>query len=313
MKRNTIEVISDEELNNLLLKKEHPVVYCGYEPSGPVHLGHLVTINKLIDFKNAGFHVKVLLADWHAWLNHKGTLEEIDAQTKKWIKSFKSVGLDAEFVIGTSFEKNISYLEDVFRISDSVTINRALRSMQKIARDEEHATVSQMLYPLMQIEDIKALKVDVAVGGLEQRKIHMLAREILPELDYKKPICVHTPLISSLLHNGKMSSSEKNSMISVLDSDEEIKIKIRKSYCLEGIAEENPILEILKLIIFPRLNEFSITRKEEYGGNKTYKSYSDVEDDFVNKRLHPMDLKAAVSEELIKIISKIRDKYNENE
>ena len=60
-----------------LLSKDKKRVYAGYEPSGEIHLGHLVTVNKLIDLKEAGFEVVVLLADLHAFLNRKGTMEQV--------------------------------------------------------------------------------------------------------------------------------------------------------------------------------------------------------------------------------------------
>ena len=74
--RNTVEIITDDELHRLL-QKTHKKVYAGYEPSGEIHLGHLVTINKLIDLQEAGFDVVVLLADLHAFLNRKGTMEQV--------------------------------------------------------------------------------------------------------------------------------------------------------------------------------------------------------------------------------------------
>ena len=51
VKRNTEEIISLEALKELLKKKKQPRVYCGYEPSGAMHLGHFVTITKLMDLE----------------------------------------------------------------------------------------------------------------------------------------------------------------------------------------------------------------------------------------------------------------------
>jgi len=44
IKRNTEEIVTLEELEDLLKRKKHPVVYCGYEPNGPMHLGHLLLL-----------------------------------------------------------------------------------------------------------------------------------------------------------------------------------------------------------------------------------------------------------------------------
>ncbi len=233
IKRNTIEIIGEDELKKILNSKRKPVVYCGYETSGEIHLGHLVSMTKLLDLQKAGFKVKVLFADWHTYLNQKGDWKFIEGQLKKWEKGFRASGLDkVEFVKGSKMQRNLDYIDDVFTLATKNTLNRGLRSMQTVARDIENAKISQVIYPLMQIVDFKYLKVDCALGGIEQRKIHMLALESLPEIGYKKPILIHHELIPSLQGSkkGKMSSSDKSSLISINDSDKEIQNKILKEH-----------------------------------------------------------------------------------
>ena len=113
--------------------------------------------------------------------------------------------------------------------------------MQTIARDIDNAKISQVIYPLMQVADFKYLKINGALGGIEQRKIHMLALESLKDINYGPCFMVHHELIPSLKgpKQGKMSSSEKSSMISIIDSDKDIKSKINKAYCNEGETKEN--------------------------------------------------------------------------
>lgn len=309
IKRNTVEIITEEELKNLLKKKKKPVVYCGYEPNGPMHLGHFVTITKLMDFKKAGFKVKILLADVHAFLNRKGSEKDIKKEVENWRKTIKAIGLDAEVVLGSDFQFNKDYILDVMRISQASTVNRGMRSMQEIARDIENATISQLLYPLMQVADIKYLDVDVAEGGLEQRKVHMIGKDMQNVL--KHPfVAVHTPLITSLKGPGqKMSKSLPGSGISVTDSYDVIKKTIKDAYCPEKVADENPILQISKLIIFPRIDKFKITRPEKFGGNLEVSSYEELEGLYKQGKIHPLDLKNTVAEYLEKIIKPIRDKW----
>lgn len=318
IKRNTVEIINEDILIEILNSKKKPVIYCGYEPSGEIHLGHLVSMTKLLDLHNAGFKVKVLFADWHAYLNQKGDWKFINDQLKKWEKGFKAFGLkEVEYVKGTDVQRNIDYIDDVFLLATKNTLNRGLRSMQTVARDIEHAKISQVIYPLMQIVDFKHLKVDSALGGIEQRKIHMLALESLNEIGYKTqnkkevPFLIHHELIPSLKGpgQGKMSSSVKESMISISDSNEEIKSKITKSHCPEGIIEENPILSIVKLVIFPHYGGFKIERLEKYGGNVEYKDYKKLEKDYEEKKLHPSDLKNSCSAYLCEIIDKIKKDF----
>jgi len=309
IKRNTEEIISVEELRKLLQEKKNPVVYCGYEPSGPMHLGHFATITKLMDFEKAGFKIKVLLADIHAFLNRKGTESEIKKEVENWKKTIKAIGLNAEIVLGSSFQFKPEYQIDVMRLAQASTINRGLRSMQEIARDVENATISQLLYPLMQVVDIKYLNCDVAEGGLEQRKVHMIGKDLMNILNHPF-VAVHTPLITSLKGPGqKMSKSIPGSGISVIDSNEEIRKTIKNAYCPEKIVDENPILQIARLIIFPRIESFKIKRAEKFGGDLEFGSYEGLEDDYKEGNIHPLDLKNSVSEYLEKIISPIRKNW----
>ena len=311
VKRNSVEVIQESELEELLKQKNKPITYCGYEPSGEVHVGHMVTVTKLMDMEKAGFKVKILFADWHAWLNRKGSFEEIREITELWEKVFKKLGLrQPEFVLGTDFQRSYEYINDLMKLSIKTTVNRALRTMQEIARDVDHATASQMLYPLMQVNDIKHLKVDAAQAGIEQRKIHMLAREELENIGYKKPVLVHTPLVESLLGPGKkMSSSFPDSLISARDSEEDIARKFKKAHCEEGVVEGNPVLQIAQLVVMPRIEQLEIERPEKYGGSIAFENYPDLEKAFKEKKLHPQDLKNAVGKQLGEILAPVRELF----
>ena len=112
---------------------------------------------------------------------------------------------------------------------------------------------------------------------------------------------------------GKMSKSDPNSGIFIHNADDEIKNKIKKSWCEEGNIENNPLLEISKHVIFHEYNEFNVERSEKFGGNVSYNNYEELETSFRDKKIHPTDLKQAVGEYLIKIISPIRDKLNLSE
>ena len=312
IKRNAVEVNTEDELRKKLETNPNPITYCGYEPSGPLHLGHFVTVTKLIDLEQAGCKVKILLADLHAKLNLKGDDEFIDGQVHIWKKTMKLLGLKhPEFVVGSSYQLEAEYWKDIMRLAMKTTLNRGLRSMQEVARDIENAQISQIMYPLMQTNDIKYLGVEIAQAGLEQRKIHMLAREQLPEIGWPAPICVHTPLITSLLGPGKkMSSSVPGSNISVVDTEDVIKDSIKKAHCPEGVVEDNPVLQIAQNVIFPRLpNGLTIERKPKFGGPITFANYSELAETFIQKKIHPLDVKLAIASELNKIVHPIREEF----
>src|SRR3989338_703862 len=293
--RNVADILGEERLRDLLLRKKRQITYCGYEVSGGIHLGHLVTITKLQDLAKAGFKVKVLFADWHTWLNQKGDWAFIRQEVKHWRQGFQAAGLeDAEFILGSTFQRKPEYIDDVMTLIVKTTIHRALRSMQQVARDIEHAKVSQVFYPFMQIVDIKHLGIDLVHSGIEQRKIHALGIELLPGIGYSAPIFVHTPLISSLKGEGKMSSSDPSSMISIQDSEEAVTDKIKGAFCLPG-KPQGALFEILRLVIFPHHPILSIKRAPQHGGDLEVSSFPELGRLFLAKKIHPLDLKGAAA------------------
>ena len=116
IEEGTLEVIDTEELKEVL-EKEQPIAYTGYEPSGKIHLGHAVTVQKLKQLQKLGFKIKILLADYHAFLNGKGTIEEI-AETAEYNKLH---GLDGDAKMSSSKGNYIA-------VDDSVeTINKKIK------------------------------------------------------------------------------------------------------------------------------------------------------------------------------------------
>lgn len=302
--RNTVEIVTEDDLRSLL-NKPTKKVYAGYEPSGEIHLGHLVTVNKLVDLQAAGFEVVVLLADVHAFLNRKGTMEKVKELADYNRRCFEGLGLkNVEFVLGSDLQLNRDYELLVLQLSQQITLNRATRSMDEVGRQMDHPTVSQMIYPIMQMADIAMLGADAAVGGIDQRKIHMLAREHLVNFGYPAPVCIHTPILNGI--DGKKMSSSQGNFISVADTEEEIKKKCQKAFCPPEIPE-NPVLQIFKYHIFPRLPEITIKRPEKFGGDRAFSNYVDLETAYGKSEVHPMDLKKSCGESLIEILAPVRD------
>ncbi|MGM0771570.1 MAG: tyrosine--tRNA ligase [Halobacteriota archaeon] len=308
IKRNVQEIVTEEELTKLLESKEHPSAYTGYEPSGKIHMGHVLTVNKLMDLQKAGFEITVLLADVHAYMNQKGTMEEVRKIADYNKECFLALGLDRDktnFVYGSDFQLSPEYMLNVLKLTQSTSLNRAKRSMDEVGRKMEDPKVSQMVYPIMQAIDIALLGVDVAVGGIDQRKIHMLAREGLPGLGFKAPLCIHTPILIGL-DGTKMSSSSEN-YISVDDDAASIKKKLKKAFCTAGVVEDNPVMALFRYHIMPRYDEIVFERPEKFGGDLVCKSYEELEAVFSDETLHPMDLKNGAAKYINEILDPVRE------
>jgi tyrosyl-tRNA synthetase len=223
------------------------------------------------------------------------------------------------------------YWENFVRFSKQMTLARTMRSLTIMGRSEgeKNLDLSQLLYPPMQSVDIKALDLDIVHAGMDQRKIHMLVREIFPKLGWKVPVVVHHHLLPGLSEpvrmglddnaaedakiSSKMSKSKPASGILVHDDEKAIRDKISKAFCPVGVAEGNPILELVRYVVFHQFGDFVIERPAKYGGSTTYSSYKEVENDFVAKKIHPMDLKNATATYINKIIEPIQRHFKGRE
>lgn len=306
IKEGTLEVIDTDELKEIL-KKDEPIAYTGYEPSGKIHLGHAVTVEKLKTLQKLGFKIKILLADYHAFLNGKGTVEEIAKTAEYNMKCFKALGLDdtTEFILGSSFQLKEEYTAKVYKLATLTTLKRAKRSMDQVSRHDDNPKVASVIYPIMQTVDMAALEVDLALGGMEQRKIQMLARENLEKVGETVPVCIHTPLLHGLDGDSKMSSSKGN-FIAVDDSVEEITKKIKKSYCPQGEIKDNPMIEIAETFVYPKVEKLLIKRPEKFGGDLKL-TKEELLESFSNGSLHPMDLKNGIKDYLVEYLKPVRE------
>ena len=329
----TAEVVTEEELLDLFKKNSSPKCYIGLEVSGFLHLGSLIiTGYKINDLIKAGVHCTVFLADWHTLINDKlgGDWDKISKVSKFYEDIFKEFCPGVHIKTGSqlySEEKNKEYWKDLVLFTKHMSLARTMRTLTIMGRTEkeEKVDLAKLLYPPMQAVDIHYLDLDIVHAGMDQRKIHMLVREIFPKMgkEWKVPVAVHHKLLPGLTKPtessseakvlGKMSKSDPNSTIFIHDTDDEIKSKINKAWCEEGNIENNPLLEISKQILFHEYNEMTAERPEKFGGNVSYSEYSQLESDFANKKLHPTDLKQAVSNLLIPLVSKIREKVVLNE
>ena len=322
IKRNTQEIITEEELRNLLKNKKKPSVYLGWSITGRPHIGYFVPVIKLADFLKAGFKVKLLLADLHGALDNTpwDVLEKRFEHYKNTIPlMFKSIGADIknfEIIKGSDFQLKKDYFTDLLKLATYTTINDAKRAGSEVVKFGDNPKLSGLMYPLMQALDEEYLEVDVQYGGIDQRKILMFARENLGRLGYKSRVEVMTPLIPGLVGK-KMSASDHKSKIDLLDDEETVQSKIKGAHCEAGIPEDNGLLAFLRYVIMvvkeDRKESFVVERLEKFGGNLSFNNYLEVENAFVGKKLHPLDLKNAVTREINLLLEPLRNQKDKLE
>ncbi|MBC7112837.1 MAG: tyrosine--tRNA ligase [Candidatus Methanomethyliales bacterium] len=332
--KDTQEVITRKDLQELFESNSSPKGYIGVEPSGLFHLGWVIWVNKLKDLMDVGVKMTLLEATWHAWINDKfgGDIAKINACASYIEHSLRALGVDVgrlNFLKADEMVDNKVYWEGVLKIAKALSLSRIKRAVTIMGRKEDESVVdfSKLIYPCMQVEDIFFLDLDICLGGMDQRRAHVLAREVAEVYSYKKPVAIHTPLLPGLQGKGrmegtlteeeamieqKMSKSKPETCIFIHDSPEEIKSKINKAYCPPMVVEGNPILEIATRIILNRNDKFVIKRDARYGGDLIVESAQALVTMYSQGKIHPLDLKNAVSEELSTLLAPVRDYFSKN-
>lgn len=311
--RNLQEIIGDNELKELLKNKKEISVYWGTMPTGSISIAYFFPMLKIADFLKAGLKVKILLADLHAVLDSvPWSLVEkrYNYYKHSLILILKTIGVDTkklEFVKGSDYQLGDKYVYDLLKLSTLSSTNDATRAASEAVKSakEGNVKVSGLIYPLMQALDEEYLQVDIQFAGLDQRKILVYAREFLPKIGYKQRVELMNPMIRGLVGK-QMSSSIEATKIDLLDEEEKVRNKIKKAECVEGNSD-NGIMAILQYLIFNLKSEFLVERDAKHGGDLIYHSYSEVERDFKQRKLHPLDLKNTVAKEINLLLENFRN------
>jgi tyrosyl-tRNA synthetase len=327
--RNLQEVLGGDEIKKVLGERDLKL-YWGTAPTGRPHVGYFVPMTKIADFLHAGCSVTVLLADIHAFLdNLKAPLEQVQFRTAYYERVIKalliSIGVNISklrFVVGSSYQLTPAYTMDTFKFCVHCTEHDAKKAGAEVVKQVSNPLLSGLLYPGLQALDEEHLGVDAQFGGVDQRKIFTLAEKYLPAMGYKKRAHLMNPMVPGL-QGAKMSSSDLDSKIDLLDDPKSVDKKMKSAFCEEGNIEDNGVLSFAKFVLFPvkqlkaemtgSVVELVAERPEKWGGNQVFTTFQQMEDAFKNKELHPGDLKKCVLRELNALLDPIRKDFDNDE
>jgi len=319
--RNLQETVGEDRLD-AILKQRDVRVYWGTATTGKPHIAYFVPMVKLADFLRAGAEVTVLFADLHGYLDNMKAPWELlqlraqyyEAVIKAMLRSL-SVPLDKlKFVKGTDFQLSREYTLDVYKLSSLVTDHDARKAGAEVVKQVAHPLLSGLLYPVLQALDEEYLEVDAQFGGVDQRKIFMFAEKYLPMLGYKKRIHFMNPMIPGLTGD-KMSSSEEDSKIDLVDPPNVVKKKINKAFCEPGNVTNNGLLSFTQYVIFPYLNKtpFEVKRKPEHGGDISFANIDELTEAFRTQTVYPLDLKTAVTIYINQLLAPVLKEFQSKE
>ena len=347
--RELEEVLTQEDLQALLAQAKPLKHYIGFEISGEIHLGTgIAAMQKVKDLADAGVQCTIFLADWHTWINDKlgGDRDAIKRIAAGYFKEglsecYRVLGGnpdDLTVVLGSDlYRSNDAYWETVVGIAKHTTLNRAKRSISILGRESnEEIDMAKMIYPIMQVADIFALDVQIAHAGMDQRKAHVIARDVAKKINKEKPIALHHHLLlglgkppiwplsadadkQELWASLKMSKSKPESAVFITDEPEAIGEKVMQAFCPpkdqsagEAGTDFNPIIDWAEHLVLPRQKEgIAIKREASHGGDLTIANADELKRIYQAGDLHPQDLKQFVADYLIAFLAPIRDHFSQ--
>lgn len=306
--------------------------YVGFEPSGKAHIGWKVLSLQLKRMLEADANVLIFLADWHAWVNDKfgGNMEDIQETAVYMEETFRAL-LDypeegdgpgqLRFYWASQLMDSGDYWARVLRCSKGATLPMVRKTFTIMGRDEASSDhdLSKFYYPAMQAADIFELDIDVAIGGMDQRKAHMFMRDMASKWNWKKATCIHTPILSSLKATGvrmdsfdhKMSKSDPNGALLLHDTLEQVQKKMKKAY-LDPEDEHSPVYELAQHVIFPEFGHIQVTPNPKFGEPSTWDDLQSFKAAVMDGTLHPFDAKMGVAAGVAAGLSSIAEHFEAN-
>ncbi len=306
--------------------------YVGFEPSGKAHIGWKVLSLQLMRMLEAKTNVLIFLADWHAWVNDKfgGNMEDIQKTAVYMEETFRAL-LDypeegngpgqLRFYWASQLMDSGDYWARVLRCSKGATLPMVRKTFTIMGRDEASSDhdLSKFYYPAMQAADIFELDIDVAIGGMDQRKAHMFMRDMASKWNWKKATCLHTPILSSLKASGvrmdsfdhKMSKSDPNGALLLHDSPEKVQKKMKKAY-LDPEDPQSPVYELAEHVVFPEFGHIQVTPNPKFGEPSTWNDLESFRAAVMDGTLHPFDAKMGVAAGVASGLSSIAEHFEAN-
>src|SRR5436309_274165 len=291
LKKGVAEIIPEAELKAMLeesLKTGKPLrVYLGVDPTAPdLHLGHTVVLRKLKHFQDLGHTAVFLIGDFSAMIGDPTgvsetrpplTREQVDANAKTYLAQVYKI-LDKE---KTEVRYNSEWLskmsaEDIVRLCSHYRLARMLEREDFRSRLDKGQPISvhELLYPLLTAIDAVKLQSDVELGATEQKFNLLVHREIQREYGLPGQAILTMPILVGLDGQRKMSKSLGN-YVGITEAPGEIFGKMM------SIPDE--LMWSYYELLTDRTPQEIVALKQEVAGSK----------------LHPMDAKMRLAEEVI--------------
>lgn len=229
IKKNTVEIIPEEELERKLTKsrKENKplIVKLGCDPSRPdLHIGHSIVLQKLRNFQDLGHKVILIVGDFTGMIGDPSgrnktrpplTLEETRINGKTYFDQASKILSDKNLEIRYNSEwLDKMKFSDVVKLASHYTVARILErdDFEKRFKNDEPISMHELLYPLSQAMDSVAVISDVEIGGTDQKFNFLVGRDIQQSYGQEPQVIITMELLEGTDGTEKMSKSLDNAI-----------------------------------------------------------------------------------------------------
>jgi tyrosyl-tRNA synthetase len=228
-----VDVLPEGRLAGQLAEGRPLRVKLGIDPTAPdIHLGHVVVLNKLRRFQDAGHVVVLIVGDFTARVGDpSGQSAERPVLSPEQIEANAATFQDQAFRVldadRTEVRRNGEWLdmgtEALFGLLRRFTIARLLERDDFTRRMEEGRPISalELLYPVLQGYDSVAVEADLELGGTDQRFNLLFARDVQDALGRPAQSVMTMPILPGTDGTQRMSKSLGN-YVGVTDPPEEM-------------------------------------------------------------------------------------------
>ena len=236
--RGIEEIIPKEEFLSKLKKNKNLRIKVGFDPTAPdLHLGHTVIINKMKLFQDMGHEVIFLIGDFTGSVGDPSGVNEtrpvlsekdLEKNSKTYQKQiFKILDSKKTEIRFNSEWMNKLKPSDLIKLASTQTVARMLErdDFHKRYKSQQPISIHEFLYPLLQGYDSAVLKVDVELGGTDQKFNLLMGREVQKHYGLDQQSIMTLPLLEGLDGVKKMSKSLDN-YIAIEDKSDDMFGKI---------------------------------------------------------------------------------------
>ncbi len=278
IKKNTVEIISEEELNQKF-KRSYETgkpLKCklGFDPSAPdLHLGHAVVLQKIREFQELGHEVIIIMGDFTGMIGdptgrsqtRRQLSEEEEKENARTYQEqlFKILHPEkTQLVFNSEWLSKLGFAE-VIKLASKYTVARMLEreDFNRRYREGHSISIHEFFYPLMQGYDSVAIEADVELGATEQKFNILMGRHLQKEYGQEVQVALTTPIITGTDGVQKMSKSLGN-YIGITEPASDIYGKVMsipddimmEYFHLATTLEENEIEKIKKHLNLQKLH-----------------------------------------------------------